>query len=39
MEALSEWIAEVGDIIIFLGIVKIGYRVLWNAFNGSGKLF
>lgn len=39
MEALSEWIAEVGDIVIFLGIVKIGYSLLYRAFSGSGKLF
>lgn len=39
MEALSYWITEVGDIVIFIGIVKLGYNMLWRAFNGSGKLF
>ena len=39
MEALSEWIGEVGKLVIFLGIIKIGYNWLWRAFNGNGKIF
>lgn len=39
MEALSEWITEVGDIVIFLGLVKLGYNILFKSFSGSGRLF
>ncbi len=39
MEALSEWIAECGDIVLFIGLVKLGYNMLIRAFGGSGKLF
>lgn len=39
MEALSEWIGEVGKLVFFLGIIKIGYNWLWRAFSGNGKLF
>lgn len=37
MESLSIWIQDIGKLVIFLGIVKIGYNWLWKAFNGSGK--
>lgn len=37
MDALMEWIKDVGNLVLFLGIVKIGYGWLYRAFNGRGK--
>lgn len=39
MEALSFWIVDVGKIVIFLGLVKLGYNMLWRAFSGHGNIF
>lgn len=39
MESLSEWIVEVGKIVIFLGLCKIGFNMLWKAFSGRGNIF
>lgn len=39
MEALSSWIVDVGQIVIFLGLVKLGYNMLLRAFSGNGHIF
>lgn len=39
MEALSEWIVEVGKIVIFLGLCKLGFGMFWRAFSGHGNIF
>lgn len=39
MEALSSWIVEVGQLVIFLGLVKLGYNMLLRAFSGNGHIF
>lgn len=39
MEALSEWIVEVGKLVIFLGLCKVAYNMLWKAFSGHGNIF
>ncbi len=39
MEVLSSWISDVGELVFWLGIIKLGYRMLWRAFNGEGMIF
>lgn len=39
MEALSLWIIDVGKIVLFIGLVKLGYNMLLRAFSGNGHIF
>lgn len=39
MEALSLWVVDVGKIVIFLGLCKLGFNMLWKAFSGHGNIF
>lgn len=39
MEVLATWLESVGELVLWLGIIKIGYNWLWRAFNGSGRIF
>lgn len=38
MEALVDWVKEVGELVVFLGLIKIGYNWLWRAFSGKGNI-